>query len=204
MKKLILIAGLTAALSAPAFATTNLIVNGDFTQPTLVVPWGQCDSCITGWTNANDMVEIGYSWVYGLTKIGSGVNLEANANTWGNVSQTVTGLTKGAAYNLTFEYGGRAIGGVQSLDVSFGGKTLTTDTGSIDQWTLNSFTIVANSTSEVLQFKSNVTSGAPSYGNEISMVSLTAVPEVSTWAMMLAGFASLGFVGYRRRKTIQA
>jgi hypothetical protein len=127
MKKLILIAGLTAALSAPAFATTNLIVNGDFTQPTLVVPWGQCDSCITGWTNANDMVEIGYSWVYGLTKIGSGVNLEANANTWGNVSQTVTGLTKGAAYNLTFEYGGRAIGGVQSLDVSFGGKTLTTD-----------------------------------------------------------------------------
>ncbi len=32
--------------------------------------------------------------------------------------------------------------------------------------------------------------------------SLTAVPEPSTWAMMLAGFAGLGFAGYRRaRKT---
>jgi hypothetical protein len=27
-----------------------------------------------------------------------------------------------------------------------------------------------------------------------------AVPEPATWAMMLLGFASLGFVGYRRAK----
>ncbi len=26
----------------------------------------------------------------------------------------------------------------------------------------------------------------------------TAVPEASTWAMMLVGFAGLGFAGYRR------
>ena len=32
--------------------------------------------------------------------------------------------------------------------------------------------------------------------------SLTAVPEPSTWAMMIAGFVGLGFAGYRRsRKT---
>jgi hypothetical protein len=29
----------------------------------------------------------------------------------------------------------------------------------------------------------------------------TTVPEVPTWAMMLAGFAGLGFVGYRWRRT---
>jgi hypothetical protein len=29
---------------------------------------------------------------------------------------------------------------------------------------------------------------------------LTAVPEVSTWAMMLIGFAGLGFAGYRRSR----
>jgi hypothetical protein len=28
-------------------------------------------------------------------------------------------------------------------------------------------------------------------------VTFTAVPELSTWAMMLTGFAGLGFVGYR-------
>ena len=31
-------------------------------------------------------------------------------------------------------------------------------------------------------------------------VSVSGVPEVSTWAMMLAGFAALGFTGYRRNK----
>ncbi len=31
--------------------------------------------------------------------------------------------------------------------------------------------------------------------------SVTAVPESSTWAMLLAGFAGLGFLGYRRNKS---
>ncbi len=30
---------------------------------------------------------------------------------------------------------------------------------------------------------------------------ITAVPEVSTWAMMILGFAGLGFMTYRRRKS---
>jgi hypothetical protein len=32
----------------------------------------------------------------------------------------------------------------------------------------------------------------------------SGVPEVSTWAMMLAGFAGIGFIGYRRGKTASA
>ena len=37
----------------------------------------------------------------------------------------------------------------------------------------------------------------------ISNLSFTAVPEPSTWAMMLAGFAGLGFAGYRgSRKSV--
>jgi hypothetical protein len=36
-------------------------------------------------------------------------------------------------------------------------------------------------------------------------LSLTAAPEPSTWAMMLLGFAGLGFAGYRKaRKTATA
>jgi hypothetical protein len=34
----------------------------------------------------------------------------------------------------------------------------------------------------------------------VAEFSASAVPEASTWAMMLAGFAGLGFVGYRRNK----
>ena len=38
----------------------------------------------------------------------------------------------------------------------------------------------------------------------ITSVTVTAVPELSTWAMMLAGFAGLGFAGYRRTKSDRA
>jgi PEP-CTERM motif len=31
-------------------------------------------------------------------------------------------------------------------------------------------------------------------------VTMTAVPEPSTWAMMLVGFGGLGFAAYRRRR----
>ncbi|MES2195282.1 MAG: PEPxxWA-CTERM sorting domain-containing protein [Pseudomonadota bacterium] len=31
--------------------------------------------------------------------------------------------------------------------------------------------------------------------------SVAAVPEPSTWAMMILGFAGVGFMAYRRRKT---
>jgi hypothetical protein len=39
----------------------------------------------------------------------------------------------------------------------------------------------------------------PAY-NTLDNVSVTAVPEISTWAMLLAGFGALGFAGYRRNK----
>jgi PEP-CTERM motif-containing protein len=35
-------------------------------------------------------------------------------------------------------------------------------------------------------------------------VTVTQVPEPSTWAMMLAGFAGLGFLAYRGSRKTQA
>ena len=35
------------------------------------------------------------------------------------------------------------------------------------------------------------------FGGQFGTFTATLVPEVSTWAMMLLGFAGLGFVGYR-------
>ena len=39
-------------------------------------------------------------------------------------------------------------------------------------------------------------------GNDFAIddISLTAVPEPSTWAMMILGFAGVGFLAHRRRK----
>jgi PEP-CTERM motif len=39
--------------------------------------------------------------------------------------------------------------------------------------------------------------GSLKFAIDGNVTTLAAVPEPSTWAMMLIGFASLGFVGYR-------
>ena len=84
--------------------------------------------------------------------------------------------------------------------MSFGGNALVQDSGSVGVWTHNAFAVLAAASSETLTFAAVDTSGLgglPSYGNEITNVNLAA-PEASTWAMMLAGFAGLGFLGLRR------
>jgi hypothetical protein len=37
----------------------------------------------------------------------------------------------------------------------------------------------------------------------LDAVSVSAVPEASTWIMMLIGFAGIGFAAYRRAKKVE-
>jgi hypothetical protein len=56
----------------------------------------------------------------------------------------------------------------------------------------------ANDTAyEVLQYSTNNGGFAPGIGVELQ---IAAVPELSTWAMMLLGFMGVGFVAYRRKQ----
>jgi hypothetical protein len=63
-------------------------------------------------------------------------------------------------------------------------------------WASNSFTFVAAETSTSLFF-----AGGYNAGHYIGLdnVSVTAVPEPETYAMMLAGLGALGFMGRRRK-----
>ena len=66
----------------------------------------------------NDEVEVGYSPIYGLSCVNAACqNLEVNGNTFGDDYQTVTGLTVGDTYTLSYLYGGRTSGGPDTLDV---------------------------------------------------------------------------------------
>ena len=56
---------------------------------------------------------------------------------------------------------------------------------------------VATSNFYTLAFQSADASGP--YGPVIGEVSISAVPEPSTWAMLILGFAGVGFMAYRRR-----
>jgi hypothetical protein len=126
------------------------------------------------------------------------------------ITQTISGLTPGAQYYLSFNFAfsqqekwnGDTL---QNLTVGFGNNfTTTTPTfdlaeHSFSGWKSDGMFVTANSNSEVLSFLAYGNVPVPPFAL-VSDVSLTGgVPELSTWAMMLTGFAGLGFAGYRRR-----
>ncbi len=197
------VAAAAILVASSAFAGANLIQNGTFANPDENGSWSNEGASWQGWTTtAENGIEIGASSVYGLSSISvGGQNLELNGNTWGTDSYTVTGLTVGATYVLSYDYGARNSGGPSSATTTFGAALLTTDGGvGASGWTLDTFDIVATSGTETLTFAA-IDTGAQSYGNEYTNVSLTAAaPEASTWAMMGLGFAGLAFAGYRGRR----
>jgi hypothetical protein len=186
-------------------SATNLIVNGNFALP-YTGPEYQFNDVIPGWySNTDDSIETGGSNNYGLPCADASCqNLEVNAYKLGSVSQTITGLTVGTAYNLNYLYGGRPSGGTQILDVSFGDALLRSNTGSLGYFTPNSFRVIATSTSETLTFASEVTNGVSDQGNDLTGVSLSVVPEPAIWAMMLVGFAGVGAMARRRTRAALA
>jgi len=73
-------------------------------------------------------------------------------------------------------------------------------------WNNGELTFTATGSSEVLSFLAYGNVSVPPFAL-VSDVSLTAgVPEPSTWALMLCGFAGLAFAGRRsaRRKAVAA
>jgi hypothetical protein len=141
------------------------------------------------------------------------------------LQQTVTGLTPGQQYALTFEWAAAQQwsfdGGTSDEWVAALGTPSATNpaqsTGFVhipDQgfsgWMNATLIFTATDTSENLTLDGEGlcdlggcgegSSGAPPFAL-IDSVALTAVPEPSTWAMILVGFAFIGYAGFRRRRT---
>jgi hypothetical protein len=136
----------------------------------------------------------------------------------GPLSQTIDGLTVGQTYAVSFDWAGAqqfTIDGenTEQMQVSLGSETHSTavyDNSShgFSGWMSKTFDFTATSTSEVLSFLAIGTPIAPSVPpfSLLDSVSMeAAVPEPSTWAMMLLGLAGLGYAGFRRgRRTSSA
>lgn len=210
MRKLCLFAGsaiIATGLGLGSASATNLIVNGDFSSPPVGTNWSIFpNGGVPGWTSNNNETEIDYQLVVMPTfYLGvPGQSVELNGNVPDTISQTVNGLTIGQKYLLSWGYGDRPGGGCcYEAQVYFGGSLVNTDFGKDSGlWTTNSFLVTATAKSETLSFMGIADGSSPSYGNEIADVSVTsAAPEPATWAMLLAGFAALGFMvrGSRRK-----
>lgn len=238
MRSVILAAAVACfGMSAGAHAT-QFITDGDFTDTTGTLGQIDVDTTVAGWT-ANG----GYSFVFNKADTGSpaGVALwdkaDGGTSTWdgmtksgsGNfiamdgdyitepVSQTVTGLTVGKTYDLSFNYAFGQQSGFsgdteQHITASFGSWSAVVPTPDealpslgFSGWSTYTTSLTATDTSETLSFLAYGNLPVPPFAL-VSDVSLTGtVPEPSTWALMLLGFGGLGYAGFRsRRRTIAA
>lgn len=105
---------------------------------------------------------------------------------WGSPNYADSGDTNTVSFYSGANDGGALIGTVTASDLyaDFTGITNTTDPGYLIAFvTSTPFGSVVFTTPAASDFEFAVVAG---------------VPEPSTWAMMLVGFAGLGYAGYRR------
>lgn len=193
--------GLALAASAShGFASTNLVTNGSFEANS--VPGTFVNSTvqsISNWTVGVGNVDL----VGSLWTAASGLNsVDLNGSKKGEIHQTLTTVV-GQKYQFSFELAGNFQGGtaIKNLSVNIGPSGLyafdTTGKSAGNMgWTKYSTTFVAVSSATNLSFASN-SSGA--YGPVIDNVSVTAVPEPESFAMLLAGLGMMGVIARRRK-----
>jgi hypothetical protein len=125
------------------------------------------------------------------------------------ITQTLNGLTVGKTYDVSFDYGyaqQRDYTGAtkQGLTVCLGSTcdatpTLTNQSKGFTGWMTADFAFKASSSSEVLSFLATSSTPVPPFALVDGVSATAAVPELSSWVLMLVGFAGLGLAGRRRR-----
>jgi hypothetical protein len=177
---------------------------------------------IPGWTNvpgaANEFwvsVPNGYSGLTASPGNGSSffVDLTGQGNNrpFGGLEQSIA-TTIGTSYKLTFDLGAATTWNLGNLAGSgltasaTGTSVLATQffslvpTG-VDDWATETLSFTANSTSTMIEFLGDSSQTASRYiGLDNVGVEVAAVPEPSTWAMMILGFLGVGFMSYRRKQ----
>lgn len=130
----------------------------------------------------------------------------------GAVTQTVSGLAAGKYVDVSFYYAAAQQYGfngatTEQFKVSLGSQTDSTQVLSIAShgfsgWQHETLTFKATSSSEVLSFLANGTpTGVPPFAL-LDGVSMSTIPEPTTWALvLLGGCFSLAVIAYARRKS---
>lgn len=204
MIKINYIAACAAFAMTAGAADAASFVNGSFESgpnPGGFTTLSAGDTSITGWTVTGSSVD--YIGSYWQAADGSR-SLDLSGNAAGGVEQTIATVA-GQSYKVTFDLAGNPDGAptIKTIDVTYDGGSAafnfdtTGHTESSMGWTPESFVFTATGASTTFDFSS---ADATPYGPALDNVSISAVPEPATWAVMTIGLIGLGGVLRRRRR----
>ena len=212
---------------APVSASANLLTNGSFEDTTnFVNNDGVFDSdllldgstAMTGWTvRSGRGFGEGVQWIgptnpFGLSAADGSYFLDLTSahsgRPYGGVEQTIA-TQKGATYSLTFDLGSAEKFGIQAgIEVTAGSATdsfiSTNDGRQQNLWQLESMSFTGSGPSTTIVLQGDAGLNYIGLDNVTVAPTSGAIPEPSTWAMMLLGFAGLGYAGFRRSAKVAA
>jgi hypothetical protein len=192
IRKLIAVAAMLAGASA-AQAVTVFSDNFDADIQGL-----NTTSFVQGWSVANGTVDtIGTGFFELLPGQGNYIDLDGSSSQAGVFSNSVS-LTGGVTYTMSYAISGNMRGaGNDTVDVAFGTASNTHVIGQYDA--LNTMSLSFTPTTSGSYGFSFYNHGGDNQGAILDQVTITAVPEPETYAMLLAGLAAVGFAARRRR-----
>lgn len=214
-KKSLLALSVVSALGMVSGAQASPFMNGSFElssagDPGAFTTLTAGNTSITGWVVGGTTIDyIGSYWV----AADGSRSLDLNGLGVGSISQTFDTVA-GQTYRVSFAMAGNPAGGPQFKTLASATNTtvyipppfdITGHTLADLGWVTQSFTFVANASSETLTFASLTfaPSGNPTYpfafGPALDNVAVAPIPEASTWAMMILGFLGVGLMAYRRK-----
>lgn len=199
-----LASAIASIITTPAGAAIT-VVNGGFEDTTGMTPAGNFyQGSIPGWTFSGVTAEIATTTAHGAPAGVTGNNfLEAfvtDPNGLGTLSQTVSGMTIGQDYQLTFDWGNRAdLGDDQNyeFEVSIAGQTFSQfGTDPVDM-TGASIPFTATSNSETIAITFYYPGSFSYTDGAFDNFAINQVPEPSSTALI--GLGGLAILLRRRR-----
>ncbi len=234
LRSILLGAATLAAVSLGSAAqATQFVTNGSFETTSLAASYKMNTTNVTGWSTT------GYNFLFfpgTATTTGAYVpEYKSQITLWGGngfpasspdggnfiaadgafgtapITQTISGLTKGAKYNVSFDWAAAQQSGFSGVtteqwQVSLGAATHSTAVKTnpnhgFTGWFSAVFTYTATGSSEVLSFLAQGTpQGQPPF-SLLDGVSMTAVPEPGSWTLLLLGLFAVGGTVWLRSRS---